>query len=127
MKRIIATADAPQAIGPYSQAVEANGFVFISGQIPIVPATGQMPDCIEAQTEQVMRNIGAILKAAGLDYSNVVKTTVLLKSIADFAAMNGIYAKYFTADCPARAAFEVGNLPKNALIEVEAIACVSEK
>ena len=127
MKRIIATADAPQAIGPYSQAVEANGFAFISGQIPIVPATGQMPDGIEAQTEQVMRNIGAILKAAGLDYSNVVKTTVLLKSIADFTAMNGIYAKYFTADCPARAAFEVGNLPKNALIEVEAIACASGK
>ncbi|MBO7145740.1 MAG: RidA family protein [Salinivirgaceae bacterium] len=127
MKRIIATADAPQAIGPYSQAVEANGFVFISGQIPIVPAIGQMPEGIEAQTEQVMRNIGAILKAAGLDYSNVVKTTVLLKSIADFAAMNGIYAKYFTADCPARAAFEVGNLPKNALIEVEAIACASGK
>ena len=125
MKRIIATADAPQAIGPYSQAVEANGFVFISGQIPIVPATGQMPEGIEAQTEQVMRNIGAILKAAGLDYGSVVKTTVLLKSIADFAAMNGIYAKYFTVDCPARAAFEVGNLPKNALIEVEVIACAS--
>ena len=123
MKRIIATADAPQAIGPYSQAVEANGFVFISGQIPIEPATGQMPEGIEAQTEQVMRNIGAILKAAGLDYGNVVKSTVLLKNIADFGAMNGIYAKYFTADCPARAAFEVGNLPKNALIEVEVIAC----
>ena len=115
MKRIISTADAPQAIGPYSQAVEANGFVFISGQIPIVPATGQMPEGIEAQTEQVMRNIGAILKAAGIDYGNVVKTTVLLKNIADFA-------KYFTADCPARAAFEVGNLPKGALIEVEVIA-----
>lgn len=127
MKRIIATADAPQAIGPYSQAVEANGFVFISGQIPIVPATGQMPEGIEAQTEQVMCNIGAILKAAGLDYGNVVKTTVLLKNITDFAAMNGIYAQYFTADCPARAAFEVGNLPKGALIEIEAIACTCNK
>ena len=123
MKRIISIADAPQAIGPYSQAVEANGFVFISGQIPIVPATGQMPDGIEAQTEQVMLNIGAILKAAGLDYCNVVKTSVLLKNIADFSTMNGIYAKYFTSDCPARAAFEVGNLPKGALIEVEVIAC----
>ena len=81
MKRIISTADAPQAIGPYSQAVEANGFVFISGQIPIVTATGQMPDGIEAQTEQVMLNIGAILKAAGLDYCNVVKTSVLLKNM----------------------------------------------
>ena len=127
MKRIISTADAPQAIGPYSQAVEANGFVFISGQIPITPATGQIPEGIEAQTEQVMRNIGAILKAAGLDYSNVVKSTVLLKDIADFAAMNGIYAKYFTADCPARAAFEVGALPKGALIEVEVIACAANK
>ena len=123
MKQIISTPNAPQAIGPYSQAVEANGFVFVSGQIPIVPATGQMPDGIEAQTEQVMRNIGAILEAAGLTYSNVVKTTVLLKCIADFATMNGIYAKYFTADCPARAAFEVSALPKGALIEVEVIAC----
>ena len=122
MKQIISTPNAPQAIGPYSQAVEANGFVFVSGQIPIVPATGQMPDGIEAQTEQVMRNIGAILEAAGLTYSNVAKTTVLLKSIADFATMNGIYAKYFTADCPARAAFEVAALPKGALIEVEVIA-----
>lgn len=127
MKRIISTADAPQAIGPYSQAVEANGFVFISGQIPIVPATGQMPEGIEAQTEQVMRNIGAILKAAGLGYTDVVKSTVLLKDIADFAAMNGIYAKYFTTDCPARAAFEVGALPKGALIEVEVIACAANK
>lgn len=127
MKRIIATADAPQAIGPYSQAVEANGFIFISGQIPIVPATGQIPEGIEAQTEQVMRNIGAILKAAGLGYADVVKSTVLLKNIADFAAMNGIYAKYFTTECPARAAFEVGALPKGALIEVEVIACAANK
>lgn len=122
MKSIITTPNAPQAIGPYSQAVEANGFLFVSGQIPIVPATGQMPEGIEAQTEQALRNVGAILKAAGLDYRNVVKTTVMLKSIADFGAMNGIYAKYFTTDCPARAAFEVGNLPKNALVEIEVIA-----
>ena len=122
MKQIISTSNAPQAIGPYSQAVEANGFVFISGQIPINPANGQIPEGIEAQTEQVMRNIGAILEAAGLTYANVVKTTVLLQSIADFGTMNGIYAKYFTADCPARAAFEVSALPKGALIEVEVIA-----
>ncbi len=122
MKNIISTSNAPQAIGPYSQAVEANGFLFVSGQIPIDPATGQMPEGIEAQTEQALLNVGAILKAAGLDYRNVVKTTVMLKSIADFGAMNGIYAKYFTTDCPARAAFEVGNLPKNALVEIEVIA-----
>ena len=122
MKQIISTSNAPQAIGPYSQAVEANGFVFISGQIPINPSNGQIPEGIEAQTEQVMRNIGAILEAAGLTYANVVKTTVLLQSIVDFATMNGIYAKYFTADCPARAAFEVSALPKGALIEVEVIA-----
>ena len=122
MKQIISTSNAPQAIGPYSQAVEANGFVFISGQIPINPANGQIPEGIEAQTEQVMRNIGAIMEAAGLTYANVVKTTVLLQSIADFTTMNGIYAKYFTADCPARAAFEVSALPKGALIEVEVIA-----
>ncbi len=122
MKKIISTSNAPQAIGPYSQAVEANGFLFVSGQIPIIPATGQIPEGIEAQTEQVMKNIGAILEAAGLNYGNVVKTTVMLKSIADFGAMNGIYAKYFTSECPARAAFEVGNLPKNALVEIEVIA-----
>lgn len=122
MKKTISTSNAPQAIGPYSQAVEANGFLFVSGQIPIIPATGQIPEGIEAQTEQVMKNIGAILEAAGLNYGNVVKSTVLLKNISDFATMNGIYAKYFTADCPARAAFEVGNLPKNALVEIEVIA-----
>lgn len=123
MKSIISTPSAPQAIGPYSQAVEANGFVFVSGQIPINPANGQMPEGIEAQTEQVMHNIGAILDAAGLSFANVVKSTVLLKNIADFVTMNGIYAKYFTKDCPARAAFEVSALPKGALIEVEVIAC----
>lgn len=124
MKKTISTSNAPQAIGPYSQAVEANGFLFVSGQIPIIPATGQIPEGIEAQTEQVMKNIGAILEAAGLNYGNVVKSTVLLKNISDFATMNGIYAKYFTSECPARAAFEVGNLPKGALIEIEVIAAI---
>lgn len=124
MKKTISTSNAPQVIGPYSQAVEANGFLFVSGQIPIIPATGQIPEGIEAQTEQVMKNIGAILEAAGLNYGNVVKSTVLLKNISDFATMNGIYAKYFTSECPARAAFEVGNLPKGALIEIEVIAAI---
>jgi endoribonuclease L-PSP, putative len=127
MKKVIHTDNAPKAVGPYSQAIEANGMLFISGQIPVDPATGKMPEGIEAQTEQVMRNIGAILKAAGLGYADVVKSTVLLKNIADFAAMNGIYAKYFTTECPARAAFEVGALPKGALIEVEVIACAANK
>ena len=107
---------------PAKVKVEIKGSeVKVTG--PLGNLSYTMPEGIEAQTGQVMRNIGAILKAAGIDYGNVVKTTVLLKNIADFATMNGIYAKYFTADCPARAAFEVGNLPKGALIEVEVIAC----
>lgn len=122
MKKVISTNEAPQAIGPYSQAIEANGFIFVSGQIPINPTTGTMPDGIEEQTQQVLKNIGAILKAANLDYNNVVKSTVLLKNIGDFTTMNNIYAQYFKQDCPARAAFEVSNLPKDALIEIEVIA-----
>ncbi|MCQ2374725.1 MAG: RidA family protein [Salinivirgaceae bacterium] len=123
MKKVIATSNAPAAIGPYSQAIETNGFVFVSGQIPIVPQTGNLVDGgIEQQTEQVLKNIAAILEAAGLSLANVVKTTVLLKSINDFAAMNAIYAKFFTNEAPARAAYEVVNLPKGALIEIEAIA-----
>jgi len=123
MKKVIATSNAPAAIGPYSQAIETNGFVFVSGQIPIVPQTGNLVDGgIEQQTEQVLKNIAAILETAGLSLANVVKTTVLLKSINDFAAMNAIYAKFFTNEAPARAAYEVVNLPKGALIEIEAIA-----
>ena len=123
MKNIIATEKAPAAIGPYSQAVEAAGLVFISGQLPIDPATGAFAgDTIEAQTRQSLENIRSILEKAGLGMDSVVKTTVLLSSIGDFAAMNGVYAEYFKADCPARAAFEVAALPKAALVEIEAIA-----
>ncbi len=123
MKEIIATEDAPKAIGPYSQAVAAGGLLFISGQIPLDPATMQIVGGTAAeQSEQVFKNIGAILKAAGLDYNDVVKTTVLLKSIHDFAPVNEVYARYFSGDYPARAAYEVGNLPKGALVEIEAIA-----
>ena len=123
MKNIIATEKAPAAIGPYSQAGEAVGLVFISGQLPIDPATGAFAgDTIEAQTRQSLENIRSILEKAGLGMDSVVKTTVLLSSIGDFAAMNGVYAEYFKADCPARAAFEVAALPKAALVEIEAIA-----
>jgi 2-iminobutanoate/2-iminopropanoate deaminase len=126
MKKIITTKNAPQAIGPYSQAVQAGDLLFISGQIPLDPATSEIVGRTAAeQSEQVFKNIGAILKAAGLDYSDVVKTTVLLKSIQDFAPVNEVYARYFKADYPARAAYEVGNLPKNALVEIEAIATLS--
>ena len=122
MKKIIATNDAPAAIGPYSQAVELNGTLFISGQIPVNPATGEMPQGIEAQTRQVLKNIGAILEADGLTYSDVVKTTVMIASMADFAAMNAVYAEFFTQDKPARVCFQAAALPKNALVEIEAVA-----
>jgi 2-iminobutanoate/2-iminopropanoate deaminase len=123
MKKIITTPDAPAAIGPYSQAVEINGTVFISGQVPIDPTTGKMVEGgIEEQTEQVMKNIGAILKAAGLSYEHVVKSTCLLSDMDNFKAMNGIYEKYYPVDPPARAAYGVVRLPLDALIEIETIA-----
>lgn len=123
MKNIISTANAPGAIGPYSQAVAAGNFLYVSGQIPIDPKTGEFAGAdIVTQTNQSLKNIGAILKEAGMDYSDVIKTTVLLKSIGDFAAMNNEYAKYFKSECPARAAFEVAALPKGALVEIEAVA-----
>lgn len=122
MKKIIATNNAPAAIGPYSQAVELNGTLFISGQIPVNPATGEMPQGIEAQTCQVLKNIGAILEADGLTYNDVVKTTVMIANMADFAAMNAVYAEFFTQDKPARVCFQAAALPKNALVEIEAIA-----
>jgi 2-iminobutanoate/2-iminopropanoate deaminase len=124
MKRIINTENAPKAVGPYSQAVEANGFLFVSGQIPINPAAGAMVEGgIEEQTEQVMKNIGAILKEAGLNYANVVKTTCLLSNMDNFAAFNQVYARYFTENMPARATYGVVKLPLGALVEVELIAC----
>lgn len=123
MKKIVATKEAPQAIGPYSQAIKAGGFVFVSGQIPLVPATGEMVQGgIEVQTEQVLKNLAAILKAAGSSLNAVVKTTVYITNIADFAKVNEVYAKFFVKDCPARVCVEVSNLPKGALIEIDVIA-----
>ncbi|MBO4542871.1 MAG: RidA family protein [Bacteroidales bacterium] len=121
-KRIINTKNAPAAIGPYSQAVEANGMLFISGQIPVDPATGKIPSGITAQTEQVMKNIEAILKEAGYEFKDVIKSTCLLSDIAHFSPMNDVYAKYYPSDCPARAAFAVRDLPKGVLVEIETIA-----
>lgn len=121
MKAIIAE-KAPAAIGPYSAGVRAGNTVYISGQLPADPATGAFPEGIEAQTRQSLNNLKAILEAEGLSMSNVVKTTVLLSDIANFAAMNGVYAEFFTAPYPARAAFQVAALPKAALVEIEAVA-----
>ena len=119
----IHTEKAPAAIGPYSQAVQAGNTVYVSGQIPIDPATGAFAGTdIATQTRQSLTNIQEILKAAGGDMSNVVKTTVLLKDIGDFTAMNEVYATFFTQPYPARAAFEVGTLPKDALVEIECVA-----
>lgn len=119
--KIIATNNAPGAIGPYSQGYIAGGFVYTSGQIPVDPATGAIPQGITAQTEQSCKNVGAILEAAGCGYANVVKTTCFLAEIADFAAFNEVYAKYFTSK-PARSCVAVKDLPKGVLCEIEAIA-----
>ena len=121
--KVISTKNAPAAIGPYSQAIEAGGMVFVSGQVPINPETGNIEaKDIVSQTTQVLKNIGEILKAAGLGYENVVKTTVLLDDINDFSAMNEVYAGFFTEPYPARAAFEAANIPKGAKVEIEVIA-----
>ena len=123
MKKAISTQNAPGAIGPYSQAIAANGFIYLSGQLPIVPATGAFPEGgIKEQTRQSLLNAQAILKEAGADLSNVVKTTVLLADIADFGAMNEVYAEFFSAPYPGRSAFAVRDLPKGALVEIEMIA-----
>ena len=124
MSNVIYTPDAPAAIGPYSQAIVAGGLVFTSGQIPINPATGNI-ECegIQAQAEQVMKNLGAVLEAAGSDYAHAVKTTCFLADMGDFAAFNEVYAKYFT-EKPARSCVAVKTLPKNVLCEVEVIATV---
>ena len=124
MKTIIASPKAPKAVGPYSQAVKCGDTLYISGQLPIDGATGAMPESIEDQTRQSLTNLGHILREAGYDYSDVVKTTVLLQSIGDFAAMNAVYAEFFTeGQYPARSAVEVGALPRGALVEIETI-CV---
>ena len=122
MKKIIATSEAPAAVGPYSQAIEANGTLYISGQLPIDPATKTMPEGIKAQTAQSLKNIEAILRAAGYTKNDVVKSTVLLDRIADFSAMNEVYAEFYTENPPARVAFEVAALPMGALVEIETIA-----
>lgn len=119
--KVIATEKAPGAIGPYSQGFIAGGFVYTSGQIPVNPADGTVPEGIAAQTEQSCKNVGAILEAAGCSYANVVKTTCFLAEIADFAAFNEVYAKYFTSK-PARSCVAVKDLPKGVLCEIEAIA-----
>lgn len=123
MREVIATKDAPQAIGPYSQAIKAGGFVFLSGQIALDPASGQVIDGdVAAQTERVMRNLGAVLEAAGSGVEKVVKTTVYLKNLADFAAMNEVYGRFCKTSPPARATVEVSRLPKDVLVEIDVIA-----
>ena len=123
MKKVIATKNAPGAIGPYSQAIEVNGMLFISGQIPINPETGNIVEGgIYEQTEQVMKNLEGILTEAGYTFDNVVKSTCLLSDMANFAAMNEVYGKRFTQNPPARAAFAVRTLPKEVLVEIEMIA-----
>ena len=123
MKKIISTTNAPAAIGPYSQAVEANGFLFISGQVPINPATGKVEETtITGQAEQVFANINAILTEAGYCFADVIKSTVFITDMADFGAMNEVYKKYYQTDCPARSAFAVKALPLGALVEIETIA-----
>ena len=122
MKKVIATLNAPGAIGPYSQAIDTGTFVFASGQIPINPADGKIPDGIKAQTQQAIANAAAILNEAGLSLDNVVKTTVYLHDMGDFQAMNEVYATFFPNNPPARSAVEVARLPKDAMVEIEAIA-----
>lgn len=121
-KKIIATDKAPAAIGPYSQAIEAGGFVFASGQIPVDPATGNIPEGIEAQAKQALTNVKNLMEASGLSMENIVKTSVFIKDMNDFAKVNEVYATFFDNDFPARSCVEVARLPKDVLIEVEVIA-----
>lgn len=124
MKTVISTSNAPSAIGPYSQAIKAGNLLFVSGQIPLDPATGNLipEEAIQAQTTQALKNLSAILAEAGATLDNVVKTTVFLKDMEDFAEMNRVYQSFFAADCPARSAVQVGRLPKDVRVEIEAIA-----
>jgi 2-iminobutanoate/2-iminopropanoate deaminase len=126
MKKIISTQNAPAAIGPYSQAVEANGFLFLSGMLPIDPSNGQLVQGgVKEQTEQIFTNIKALLAEAGATLQQVVKTTVFLQDMSLFAEMNEVYGRQFTGDFPARSAFAVKSLPKNALVEIEVIAAIA--
>ena len=123
MREVVSTKDAPQAIGPYSQAIKANGFVFTSGQIAIDPATQKVvAGDVAAQTDRVLRNLSEILEAAGSGLGKVVRSTVFLKSMNDFAAMNQVYGQYFSSDAPARTTVEVARLPKDVLVEIDVIA-----
>jgi 2-iminobutanoate/2-iminopropanoate deaminase len=125
MRDVVITEHAPQAIGPYSQAIKAGGFIFVSGQIPIDPATGLIAQAeVAAQTDRVLQNLKAILTAAGTSLDNVVKTTVFLKSMGDFAAMNEVYARFWKKAPPARSTVEVSRLPKDVLVEIDVIALV---
>ncbi|MCG8410309.1 MAG: RidA family protein [Bacteroidales bacterium] len=122
MKKIIFTENAPKAIGPYSQAIEINGTLYISGQVPVNPATGKMPEGIKEQTKQVMENISAILTEAGYTFDDVVKSTCLLSDMDNFQAMNEVYGEYYKENPPARAAYGVVKLPLGAMVEIETIA-----
>ena len=121
MKKVISTEKAPAAIGPYSQAIEVNGMVYTSGIIPVDPATGNIPEGSVAQAEQAFLNMKNLLEAAGTDISQVVKTTVFIKEMNDFGAINEVYAKYFTEPYPSRSCVEVARLPKDVMLEIEAI------
>ena len=122
MKKVISTDQAPAAIGPYSQAIEVNGMVYTSGVIPVVPATGEIPQGVEAQARQALTNLSHLLEAAGTSLDKVVKTTVFIKEMNDFGKINEIYASFFTGDYPARSCVEVARLPKDVLLEIESIA-----
>ncbi|HZQ67022.1 MAG TPA: RidA family protein [Terriglobales bacterium] len=123
MREVISTNDGPKAIGPYSQAIKANGFVFVSGQVAIDPANQQViSGDVSVQTDRVLKNLSGILKAAGTGLEKVVRSTVFLKNMGDFSAMNEVYGKYFTASPPARSTVEVARLPKDVLVEIDVIA-----
>jgi 2-iminobutanoate/2-iminopropanoate deaminase len=125
MNEVISTSEAPGAIGPYSQAIKSGGFVFCSGQIPIDTATGEfVPGGVSEQTDQVLKNLGAVLKAAGSSLENVVKTTVFLADMNDFAEMNEVYGRYFSSNKPARATVQAARLPRDARVEIECVATV---
>lgn len=122
MKKVIASPNAPKAVGPYSQAIDLDGTLFVSGQLPVNPLTGKVPDSVEEQTRQSLINVGSILAEAGLSFDDVVKTTVLLDDIADFSAMNAVYAEFFPDMKPARVCFQVAALPLGVKVEIDAVA-----
>ncbi len=123
MKKVISTPEAPAAVGPYSQAIECGGMLYVSGQLPLDPATGAMPAAIAEQTRRSLENVGAILRAAGYDYGDVVKSTVLLSDIAYFDEMNKVYAEFYAVEPPSRVCYAVRALPKGAMVEIETVAC----